>query len=117
MNAPITISATMAVWLSPSTYSNRPQELLAALERGHSIEALNMLSFYGPSEKATFAECIRVGEADITVRLIPRDEQTRLAIKVLNDKLNQMRAAYHQRQQEILSEISKLTALTNEVEA
>jgi len=117
VSAPITIKATVAVWLNPSTFSSRPVDLMDAIERGRTVDAISMLSFYGPPEKASFADCLRMGEADVTVRLIPRDEQTRMAVKALNQKLDQLRAAYHLRQQEILSEINKLQALTMEVEA
>jgi hypothetical protein len=47
----------------------------------------------------------------VTVRLLPRDEQTRMALAGLNAKLDQLRAAYLEKQQEILEEINKLQAL------
>ena len=117
MNEPITITATVAVWLSNSEYGYKPSDLMRALERGNAVEAVNMLSFYGPATKEKFSDCTRVGEADITIRLISRDEQTRLALADLNDKLQKLRPASQQRQAEILAQISKLQALTNEVSA
>lgn len=117
MDEPVTVTATMAVWLHNSEYTGRPQDLMTALERGDAISAINMLSFYGPTSKEKFSDAIRVGEADITVRLISRDEQTRIALASLNEQLQKLRAAYQQRQQEIMQQISKLQALTNEVPA
>lgn len=115
MNEPITVTATVSVWLHTSESGYKPAQLTAALEAGRAVDAVNMLSFYGPADKQTFFDCVKVGEADITMRLISRDEQTRLALADLNAKLQKLRAAYQQRQSEILAEISKLQALTNEV--
>lgn len=114
MNEPLTITATVAAWLP--TYST-PRDLMDALASGDTMKAVNALQFYGDPSREKFAEYIRVGEADITVRLVSRDEQTRIALEALNAQLQKLRAAYMERQQEILSEISKLQALTNEVEA
>jgi hypothetical protein len=114
MNEPVTVTATVAVWLHTTEYSGRPQDLTAYLEKGDAVSAINMLSFYGPTTKQTFSDCTRIGEADITMRLISRDEQTRLALTALQAQLEKLRSAYMQRQQEILAQISKLQALTNE---
>lgn len=112
MNESITITATVAAWLP--TYS-KPQDLIVALESGNAMQVVNALQFYGDPSREKFAEYIRVGDADITVRLVSRDEQTRIALEALDGQLQKLRAAYMERQQEILSEISKLQALTNEV--
>lgn len=117
MSEPITVTATVSAWLHTTEYSGRPQDLVTALEKGDPVAVVNMISFYGPATKETFADCTRIGEADITLRLISRDEQTRLALASLNAQLQKLRAAYQQRQQEILTQISNLQALTNEVEA
>lgn len=109
MNAqPITITATLAAWVSPG-YQQR--DLLACLEKGDSVRAMNALSFYGTPERNEFADCVRIGEADVTVRLIPRDEQTRLVVQALEKQLNEERVKWHERQQAILDEISKLQCL------
>lgn len=117
MNEPVTVSATVSAWLPNSEYSNKPQDLMTALERGDATAVVNMLVLYGDASREKFADYVRVGEADITVRLIPRDEQTRMALGLLNEQLQKLRAAYQERQQQILAQISKLQALTNEVEA
>ena len=112
MSKPITITGTVAVWL----YSfNRPTDLLEAIEKGNTRQALGMLSYYGSPDSASFGEHTRVGEADVTVRLLPRDEQTRIAVEALNKKLEKLRAAYLTAQQEVYEQITKLQALTNEV--
>lgn len=106
---PITITATVAAWAMKGHSHN---ELLRSMENGNSISAISALQFYGPTNKETFSDCIRVGEADITVRLFPKDEQTRLAVQALQAQLSEERVKWHQRQEAILAEISKLTALT-----
>lgn len=111
MSNPVTITATVSAWLP--TYS-KPQDLIAALERGNAVQTVNALQFYGEASKDKFAEYIKVGEADITLRLVSRDEQTRIALEALNDQLQKLRAAYMERQQEIMQQISNLQALTNE---
>lgn len=117
-NEPITVTATVSVWLGNSEYSRtRPQDLVAALEKGDTHAVVNAVYFYGPADKEKFADNIKVGEADITIRLISRDEQTRMALEGLNEQLQKLRAAYHERQQEILTQISKLQAITFEVPA
>jgi hypothetical protein len=108
MNKPITITATLAAWISTG---HQQRELRSALERGDNIRALSTLSFYGGPDRKDFADCIRMGEADITVRLIPKDEQTKLMVRALQAQLAEERVKWHQRQEAILAEISKLSAL------
>jgi hypothetical protein len=47
----------------------------------------------------------------VTVRLIPKDQQTRLAVQALEAQLAEERVKWHQRQEAILAEINKLQAL------
>lgn len=108
MNKPITITATVACWVSKG-YSQR--ELMQAVEHGDNLEAINALSIYGAPDRKEFGEYIRVGDADITVRLIPKDEQTKLMVQALQRQLAEERVKWHERQQAILAEISKLSAL------
>jgi hypothetical protein len=110
MSKPITITATVACWMSKETYNQR--ELRSALERGDAGRVMSCLSFYGPPDKKEFGDWLRVGEADITVRMIPQDEQTRLMVMALQAQLTEERVKWHQRQEAILAEISKLSALT-----
>lgn len=107
MSKPLTITATVAAWL-PS-YSRR--DFQATLEGGNPIRILNALQFYGSTDKTDFSDYMRVGEADITVRLISKDEQTRLMVQALQAQLAEERVKWHERQEAILAEISKLSAL------
>lgn len=111
MNNPITITATVSAWLYQGSHSSSPASLLEAIEKGNATRAIGMLHFYGAPTQEKFGDYARVGEAEITLRLAPRDEQVRAAVHALNDKLNELRAAYLQRQQEYLDQISKLQAL------
>jgi predicted flavoprotein YhiN len=108
MSKHITITATLAAWVSPG-HSQR--ELRSALERGDDVRALSTLTFYGAPDRKDFADCARMGEADITVRLIPKDEQARLIVQALQAQLAEERVKWHQRQEAILAEIAKLSAL------
>lgn len=108
MSNPITITGTVAVWL----YSfNSPTDLLTALEKGNTQSVLGMLSYYGSPAQEKFGDHVRVGEADVTVRLFPRDEQTRQAVELLKAKSDKLRAAYLAAQQELLEQIQKLSAI------
>lgn len=112
MSEPITITATVACWLCPDAY--KPHELTQTLQSGSAVQVVNMVSFYGAADRKEFAGYIRVGEADVTLRLLPQDEQTRLAVQSLQAELEKVRAAWLKRQQEILADIAKLQALTYE---
>ncbi|MEJ7932546.1 hypothetical protein WG922_21430 [Ramlibacter sp. AN1015] len=112
-NEPVTITATVAVWLSPYT---KPHELTAALQHGDAVGAASMLTLYGGPDKETFSDYARMGEADVTIRLIPHDEQVRFAVQALQEQLDKARAAFHREQQRILAEIGKLQALTYDAE-
>ena len=114
MNEPITITATVAAWVS-SGYNQR--DLMAAIEVGDSVAAINALALFGETSKEEFGDFLRVGEAEVTVTLIPRNEQAALMVKALQDKLEEERGKWLERQQAILNEISKLQALTYEAAA
>jgi hypothetical protein len=107
MNEPITITATVAVWCAKYNLST----FNAHMQQGNSLRAAHTLTYYGPTDHDTFGDFIRMGEADITVRLIPKDEQTRRMVQALQAQLAEERVKWHQRQEAILAEISKLSAL------
>ena len=110
MNAqPITVTATVACWVSKDAYSLR--NLRESMETGDSIAAVEALAFYGAPDREKFGEWVRAGDADVTLRLMPRDEQTRLAVQALEAQLSEERAKWSQRQEAILAEINKLQAL------
>jgi hypothetical protein len=110
MNAqPITITATVACWVSKDAYSLR--NLRESTEKCDGLATVEALAFYGKPEVEKFGEWVRAGEADVTVRLLPKDEQTRIAVRALEAQLAEERVKWHQRQEMILSEINKLQAL------
>jgi hypothetical protein len=55
---------------------------------------------------------IKVGEAKVTVELLPQDEMHASQLDALNKKLAAIRADNQQRENFILDQISKLQALT-----
>ena len=114
MSNPITIKATRGVWLS--THNNL-SDVAHYLEQGKTDIALNLLSIVGPASWETFSDYIRIGDAEVTLTLKPRDEQAAMAVMQLRAKLDKLREAYAEAQREILAQISKYEALTNEVAA
>ena len=112
MDKQITITATVAVWTSKDAYSQT--RMRDAVEQGDGVEAVNSVVFYGSPEREAFCEWVRVGEADVTMRLVPRDEQTRNAVQALQAQLAEERVKWHERQEAILAEISKLQAISYE---
>lgn len=108
MNQPITVTATVAAWLA-SSYS--PTELLDRIARGDAIGAVEKLAFYRPVDAEAFGDWVRVGDAQVTVTLLPRDEQVSRAVAMLKQQLEQARAEWLTKQQEIMTSISKLQAL------
>jgi hypothetical protein len=114
MNDPITITVTRAAWLSQY---HSPDELMQAVEGGAAGRVVDMVSIYGAPDKQEWAGYTRVGEAEVTLHLLPRDQQAALAVAALNRKLQELRAAYLAKQQEIMEQISKLQAITHEVSA
>lgn len=114
MKAPITIKATRGVWLS--THNNL-SDVAHYLEQGKTDLALGLLSIVGPASRETFSDYIRIGDAEVTLTLKPRDEQAAMAVMQLRAKLDKLREAYAEAQREILAQISKYEAITNEVTA
>jgi hypothetical protein len=111
MDKPITITATVAAWLPAH---KKPHELVDLLKAGDATRLAGSLWYYGAPDKAAFGDWTRVGEADITLRLLSEDEQVRMAVSGLQRQLEEARAAWLTKQQEILAEISKLQALSFE---
>ena len=114
MSNPITIKATRAVWLSTR---NNLSDVAHYLDQGKTDLALGLLSIVGPASWETFADYIRIGDAEVTLTLKPRDEQAAMAVMQLRAKLDKLREAYAEAQREILAQISKYEAITNEVTA
>lgn len=114
MTKQVTITATVAAWISKH---ENPTRIMDALERGDTLDAIHAIAFYGSPDREKFGDWIRVGEADVVVRLAPRDEQVRRAVEHLQQELNNARAEWLTKQQEILERISKLQAITYDAEA
>lgn len=114
MAEPITITATVAAWVSAGYNQN---DLLRAIESGNSVAAINAAALWGSVEQKNFGDFIRIGEADVVLRLIPRDDQVRLAVGALQQKLEDERKDWLRKQQMILHEISKLQAISYEAPA
>jgi hypothetical protein len=115
MSNPITITATVAVWVSVG-YQQR--DLMTAVEKGNSLAAINATTLWGPPTAKSFGEnYTRVGEADVTLRLLPHDDQVRMAVLALQQRLERERAEWLTKQQEILAEISKLQAISYDAES
>ena len=116
MSEPIKITVTTSVWLYGGTNSS-PHDLVAALQRGDTKAITRMLHYYGGPEMEKFGEYTKVGTADMTISFLPQDEQVRLAVAALNDKLIKARAEFMQFQAGIMEQINKLQAITYEPEA
>lgn len=113
MNEPITITVTTSVWLYGGTNSS-PHDLVAALQRGDTKQITRMLHYYGGPDQEKFGDYTKVGTADMTINFLSQDEQIRLAVSCLNEKLNKARAEFLTLQADILEQVGKMTALTYE---
>lgn len=108
-NEGTTFTATVGVWLNEFTTIS---DLAAYVERGEHQRAIARLCLWGAPDKDDFGSgYTRVGTADVTVHLMPRDMQARVAVAQLNAKLEKLREDFRNRQAEILAEISKFQAL------
>jgi hypothetical protein len=112
MSTPITITATLPAWASCSYTASKMLRHLKAGEQQKAADALFFASTdMGPSG------WVRVGEADLTVRVHSESAIVAGQLQALQRELDNARAEWMTKQQEILERISKLQALTNEVEA
>jgi hypothetical protein len=112
MSEPITITATVAAWLS----NNRnPVDLIDAIERGDYRDAVQQICITTSDMKSL--GWTHVGDAEVTLHMLPRDEAVAKAVEGLQQKLAEEKAENHKRRQAILAQISKLQALTYEVSA
>lgn len=114
MSEPITITATVAAWLPEW---NKPHQLVERLQAGDGVKVVNSLHLYGPPSMKDFGKYVRVGDATITLTLLPQDDQVRLAVEGLKRQIEEARAAWLEKQRELMDEISKLQAITYQPEA
>lgn len=114
MSDTIKITGHVAVWL-PDYYT--PTDLRVCCDKGSPDEVLGLLSLFGKLDRKTFSKAVRVGDAEVTVTFYSANKQVQSAMTALNAQMEQARAEFLTKQAEIMERISKLQALTNEVEA
>jgi hypothetical protein len=109
----IKITATVGAYL---TNHRSPDQLLTACENPEAHTQLigNILTYSAHDMSSLWT---RVGDAEITVTLGSKDEQVAAALKALRGQLDEARAEWLQKQNEILERINKLQALEMTVEA
>lgn len=109
MSTPIEFNATVAAWASKQEYNIRG--LSAAIDANDAGAVVDAVVFYGAPDREKFGDYVRIGEADITIRLIPHDERVQLAVEALRKELDKARAEWLQRQSDILAQINRLQAI------
>lgn len=114
MNEPITITATLRDWTS-NDYSTR--RLLDWLQEGNSQEAAECMIFSNSDMDKGSSPWTQVGEAQVTVSIFSRNELMQRELATLKAELDAARAEWLTKQRQIMDRISKLQALTNEVDA
>jgi hypothetical protein len=93
------------------------RRLMDALTEGDSQEAAETM-FYSNADMGTGeAPWTQVGEADITIRVYSKDQLVQNELRSLQAELDHARAEWLTKQQALMERISKLQALTNEVQA
>lgn len=112
MNAPITLTGTVDVWLTSSFDS---LEKIVKVSESDPAAALSMLGYASHDMSTGQYPWARIGTAEVTVSFVSREEATAGQLKVLQHELAEARAAWMTKQQGILERINKLQALTNEV--
>jgi hypothetical protein len=112
MSTAITITATLPAWASSSYQATN---MLRHLKDGEPQKAAETMFFASGDMESL--QWIRVGEADLTVRVHSESAIVAGQLQALQRELDNARAEWMTKQQEILERISKLQALTNEVEA
>lgn len=114
MSNPIIVTATMPAWV---THDNAVGRVIRYVQEGKHQEAAEEMSFYtGDMDKGS-NPWIRVGMAEVTVTLQSKDEMVTNQLRAVQNELDHARAEWLTKQQALLERISKLQALTNEVEA
>jgi hypothetical protein len=113
VNNPITITATLPAWVTSGRSVSRVLDYVKDGKQQTAAEAM----FFTSSEMDKGSEpWTRVGEADLSIRLFSRDDLVTSQLHTLKKQLDHARAEWLTKQQALLEQISKLQALTNEVE-
>jgi len=114
VNAPMKITATLPAWL-PEFYS--VDLMVTAIKEGKYARVVDMLWLSESDLSKGERPCTLIGEAEVTVTIKPHDQLAAAQVQALQAELAHARAAWLTKQQDIMDRISKLQALTNEVEA
>jgi hypothetical protein len=109
MSNPIKITATVPAWLTSS--SSRLEQLIETA-KDDPADALSRLGYSILEMDVGSYPWVRVGEAEITVTLMPLDTVVAGQVAVPKAELQQERAESMRKQNAILDRISKLSALT-----
>lgn len=107
MTSPVKITATVGAYLPDH---NSPLQVLDALgDPAKHARLVGSTLFYAAHDMSK--TWMRVGDAEITLTLAPRDEQVAAAVKALQGQLAKERAESMQRQQAILDQLAKVQAI------
>jgi hypothetical protein len=107
MNAPVKITATVGAYLPDH---NSPVLVLDALgDPSKHARLVGSTLFYASHDMSK--TWMRVGDAEITLTLAPKDEQVAAAVRALQGQLETERAESMRRQQAILDQLSKVQAI------
>lgn len=105
------ITVTVPAWLMPH---HTIDAFLTRIRDGKPVA--DMLTYWTWDLSKSGQPYTRVGEAQITLRIQSRDDLVASQIEALKQHLDDQRAQWLTKQQEILDQITKLQALPNEVE-
>lgn len=108
MSQPITITATLPAWLPPWEPATT---FLDIVKDGKHQDAIDKLHFTALGMSSGDKPWTRVGDAEITVTLAPKDDIVAAQVKALEAELQNARAEWMTKQQAILDRISRLQAL------
>lgn len=112
MADPITITGTIDAWLTGTR-----ETLDGVLREEDAQERLSRFGYSSYDMATGSYPWVKVGTAEITITLFPREQVVAEQIRVLNDELQKERAESQMKQNAILDRIGKLQSLENTVEA
>jgi hypothetical protein len=113
MSKPITIAATVPAWLPDH---ERVDSVMRAIKDGRHGDAISRLHLSTCDMGKGRNPWTRIGEAQVSLTLAPKDDIVAAQLKTLQMELDHARAEWLTKQQEIMERISKLQALPYEVQ-
>lgn len=116
MNAPITVTATLAAWATSQHNVERILDYLAKGDQRGAADAMCFSDIDTPMDQGS-NPWTRMGEAQVTITVHSRDALVANQLRSLQAELDAARAQWLTTQKQILERIGKLQAITNEVEA